>query len=181
MSVYLFTIESSTKSSVFIPNRHLGCLRDGQRSRARENTRKLPIGKYATSQRKVRTLKQLPLNMRPKRKEWISCRGKVQPLAERSLLWSQQIYSHSKTEVWQVQLRDGGRAVGINRSHLGYSRPKSSRKYLKMAASGEEEIERPAWLVRKIRGILLDISGVLYNTGEGGGEVISGSVSAIKK
>lgn len=50
-----------------------------------------------------------------------------------------------------------------------------------MATSGEEEIERPTWLVRKIRGILSDISGVLYNTGEGGGEAISGSVEAVKK
>lgn len=44
-----------------------------------------------------------------------------------------------------------------------------------------EETERPAWLARKIRGILLDISGVLYNAGEGGGEAIPGSVEAVKK
>lgn len=38
-----------------------------------------------------------------------------------------------------------------------------------------------AWLRRKIRGILLDISGVLYNSGEGGGEAIPGSVEAVEK
>lgn len=44
-----------------------------------------------------------------------------------------------------------------------------------------EETERPTWLARKIGGILLDISGVLYNVGEGGGEAIPGSVEAVKK
>lgn len=37
------------------------------------------------------------------------------------------------------------------------------------------------WIRRKIGGILLDISGVLYNSGEGGGEVIPGSVEAVQK
>lgn len=51
----------------------------------------------------------------------------------------------------------------------------------KMAATGEETDGRPSWLVRKIRGLLLDISGVLYNGSEEGGEVISGSVEAVEK
>lgn len=41
--------------------------------------------------------------------------------------------------------------------------------------------DRPAWLRKKIGGILLDISGVLYNANEGGGEVIPGSAEAVKK
>lgn len=41
--------------------------------------------------------------------------------------------------------------------------------------------ERPIWLRRKIGGILLDISGVLYNASEEGGEAIPGSVEAVEK
>ncbi|XP_058958867.2 phospholysine phosphohistidine inorganic pyrophosphate phosphatase [Pocillopora verrucosa] len=41
--------------------------------------------------------------------------------------------------------------------------------------------DRPAWLRKKIGGILLDISGVLYNANEGGGEAIPGSAEAVKK
>lgn len=48
-------------------------------------------------------------------------------------------------------------------------------------ASEEETDERPRWLVRKIQGILVDITGVLYNSGEDDGEVIPGSVEAIEK
>ncbi|XP_031570156.1 phospholysine phosphohistidine inorganic pyrophosphate phosphatase-like [Actinia tenebrosa] len=40
---------------------------------------------------------------------------------------------------------------------------------------------RPKWLDNKIRGILLDISGVLYNSGQGGGTVIPGSVDAVQR
>ena len=50
-----------------------------------------------------------------------------------------------------------------------------------MAASGAEGSEMPPWLVRKIRRVLLDISGVLNNAGEGIGEAIPGSVEAVKK
>lgn len=48
-------------------------------------------------------------------------------------------------------------------------------------ASGEEMDGRPPWLVRKIQGVLIDITGVLYNSGEEGGEVIPGSVQAIER
>ena len=40
---------------------------------------------------------------------------------------------------------------------------------------------RPTWLCRKIHGILLDISGVLYNSGVDGGSAIPGSVEAVEK
>ena len=48
-------------------------------------------------------------------------------------------------------------------------------------ASEKETDGRPPWLVRKIKGVLIDITGVLYNNGEEGGEVIPGSVQAIEK
>lgn len=51
-----------------------------------------------------------------------------------------------------------------------------------MASEGQEEMDgRPRWLVRKIQGILVDITGVLYNSSEDVGEVIPGSVEAIQK
>ena len=34
---------------------------------------------------------------------------------------------------------------------------------------------------KNIRGFLLDISGVLYDSGEGGGTAIQGSVEAVKR
>lgn len=37
------------------------------------------------------------------------------------------------------------------------------------------------WLHKPIRGVLLDITGVLYNSGPGGGTVIEGSVEAVRK
>lgn len=48
-------------------------------------------------------------------------------------------------------------------------------------ASREETNGRPPWVVRKIEGVLIDITGVLYNGGEEGGEVIPGSVQAIER
>ena len=45
----------------------------------------------------------------------------------------------------------------------------------------EETDGRPPWIVRKIEGVLIDITGVLYNSGEEGGEVIPGSVQAIER
>ena len=48
-------------------------------------------------------------------------------------------------------------------------------------ASREETDGRPPWIVRKIEGVLIDITGVLYNSGEEGGEVIPGSVQAIER
>ncbi|XP_068746937.1 phospholysine phosphohistidine inorganic pyrophosphate phosphatase-like isoform X1 [Montipora capricornis] len=50
-----------------------------------------------------------------------------------------------------------------------------------MAAGRGEGDERPGWLSKKIQGILLDITGVLYNSGEGSGYAIQGSVEAVKK
>lgn len=44
-----------------------------------------------------------------------------------------------------------------------------------------EDHGRPTWLCRKIHGILLDISGVLYNSGGGSGSAIPGSVEAVEK
>ena len=64
----------------------------------------------------------------------------------------------------------------INRSCLGVTGDS------KMASEGQEEMDgRPRWLVRKIQGILVDITGVLYNSSEDVGEVIPGSVEAIQK
>ena len=34
---------------------------------------------------------------------------------------------------------------------------------------------------RKISAVLLDITGVLYNSGEGGGDVIAGSPAAVER
>lgn len=48
-------------------------------------------------------------------------------------------------------------------------------------ASREETDGRPPWVVGKIEGVLIDITGVLYNSGEEGGEVIPGSVQAIER
>ena len=48
-------------------------------------------------------------------------------------------------------------------------------------SSAEETEGRPPWLVRKIEGVLIDITGVLYNSSEEGGAVIPGSVQAIEK
>jgi len=48
-------------------------------------------------------------------------------------------------------------------------------------ASGVETVIRPPWLTRKIEGVLIDITGVLYNSSEEGGEVIPGSVQAIER
>lgn len=48
-------------------------------------------------------------------------------------------------------------------------------------ASGEETDGRPPWLVGKIEGVLIDITGVLYNSSEEGGEVIPASVQAIER
>ena len=48
-------------------------------------------------------------------------------------------------------------------------------------ASGVESVRRPPWLIRKIEGVLIDITGVLYNSSEEGGEVIPGSVHAIER
>lgn len=74
----------------------------------------------------------------------------------------------------------GKRQCQNNQYCLGFGNPIKSRG-LKMAATGEETDGRPSWLVRKIRGLLLDISGVLYNGSEEGGEVIPGSVEAVEK
>lgn len=41
--------------------------------------------------------------------------------------------------------------------------------------------ERPKWLQKRIKGVLLDISGVLYNSGKDGGSLIEGSVQAVEK
>ena len=41
--------------------------------------------------------------------------------------------------------------------------------------------DRPSWLQSKIQGVLLDISGVLYNSGQCGGELIPGSVEAVER
>ena len=49
------------------------------------------------------------------------------------------------------------------------------------AGTIREEDGRPTWLCRKIHGILLDISGVLYNSGGNGGSAIPGSVEAVEK
>lgn len=49
------------------------------------------------------------------------------------------------------------------------------------AGTIREEDGRPTWLCRKIHGILLDISGVLYNSGGDGGSAIPGSVEAVEK
>lgn len=38
-----------------------------------------------------------------------------------------------------------------------------------------------AWNLKKISGVLLDITGVLYDSGPGGGTAISGSVEAVKR
>lgn len=40
---------------------------------------------------------------------------------------------------------------------------------------------KPRWLCKKVTGVLLDITGVLYNSNEGGGEVIEGSVTAVQR
>ena len=40
---------------------------------------------------------------------------------------------------------------------------------------------KPSWLQRKVEGVLLDITGVLYNSGQGGGEAIPGSVEAVQR
>ncbi|XP_048585614.1 phospholysine phosphohistidine inorganic pyrophosphate phosphatase [Nematostella vectensis] len=40
---------------------------------------------------------------------------------------------------------------------------------------------KPKWLERNVSGVLLDISGVLYNSGKEGGEVIPGSVEALER
>lgn len=63
----------------------------------------------------------------------------------------------------------------INRSCFGYFLPASKM------ASGEETDGRPPWLVGKIEGVLIDITGVLYNSSEEGGEVIPASVQAIER
>ena len=47
--------------------------------------------------------------------------------------------------------------------------------------SGEKTERRPPWLIKKIEGVLIDITGVLYNSTEEGGEVIPGSVQAIER
>ena len=52
---------------------------------------------------------------------------------------------------------------------------------MEASASEEQPDGRPPWLVRKIQGILIDITGVLYNSSEDVGEVIPGSVVAIEK
>ena len=41
--------------------------------------------------------------------------------------------------------------------------------------------DTPKWLKTKIRGVLLDISGVLYNSGIDGGSLIQGSDKAVKR
>ena len=38
-----------------------------------------------------------------------------------------------------------------------------------------------SWLRPKIGGVLLDISGVLFDTGPGGGAAISGSIEAVAR
>ena len=41
---------------------------------------------------------------------------------------------------------------------------------------------RPSWLQNKnIQGVLLDITGVLYESGQHGGTVIPGSVDAVAR
>lgn len=37
---------------------------------------------------------------------------------------------------------------------------------------------KPSWLQRKVKGVLLDITGVLYNSGQG---AINGSIKAVEK
>ena len=57
-----------------------------------------------------------------------------------------------------------------------------SRYFPASTMAGIEETDgRPPWIVRKIEGVLIDITGVLYNSGEEGGEVIPGSVQAIER
>ena len=38
-----------------------------------------------------------------------------------------------------------------------------------------------AWTKTKVGGMLLDITGVLYDSGPGGGKAINGSVEAVKR
>lgn len=41
--------------------------------------------------------------------------------------------------------------------------------------------DSPSWLKTKVSGVLLDITGVLYNSGDSGGYAIPGSVEAVEK
>lgn len=49
--------------------------------------------------------------------------------------------------------------------------------------SGEQPDTMAAWVERLtgVRGVLLDISGVLYDSGVGGGAAIAGSVEAVAR
>ena len=40
---------------------------------------------------------------------------------------------------------------------------------------------KPIWLEKAVKGVLLDITGVLYNSGQGSGEAIPGSINAVNR
>lgn len=81
--------------------------------------------------------------------------------------------------------------LGLGSDRLGIGPVRTSTRYQSIMsrsffpaskmASGEETGKRPPWLIRKIEGVLIDITGVLYNSSEEGGEVIPGSVQAIER
>ena len=40
---------------------------------------------------------------------------------------------------------------------------------------------KPGWLQKPVKGVLLDITGVLYNSGKGLGQAIPGSINAVER
>jgi ribonucleotide monophosphatase NagD (HAD superfamily) len=40
---------------------------------------------------------------------------------------------------------------------------------------------KPEWLQKSVKGVLLDITGVLYNSGQGLGQAIPGSITAVER
>ena len=40
---------------------------------------------------------------------------------------------------------------------------------------------KPGWLQKAVKGVLLDITGVLYNSGQGLGQAIPGSINAVQR
>jgi phospholysine phosphohistidine inorganic pyrophosphate phosphatase len=44
-----------------------------------------------------------------------------------------------------------------------------------------DDVRDASWLSRPINGVLLDITGVLYNSGSGDGEAIAGSIDAVER